>query len=777
MRVRGPLAPRGALSPAPPERSNEPLDPHVTATATRPKARSRRSTPAAPALAIDPAAARALAAGTVGDPFQLLGPQRDADGTVVRVYLPPAEAVDLLDAGSGEPLAALQPLQEPGLFAAWVPGSPRYRLRIRWPGGTVEETEDPYAFGLLLGELDLHLISEGCHHELARCLGAQVMSVDGIPGVRFAVWAPNARRVSVVGDFNARDGRRHPMRLRAGTGVWELFIPRLRAGTTYQFEILGRHGEHPLPLKADPVARQCEPAPRSGSIVASPEEFVWTDQAWLAQRASRQAVSAPLSIYEVHAPSWRRHDDGRPLDWDALGDTLIPYVRDMGFTHLELLPIMAHPFGGSWGYQPLGLYAPQAALGEPAAFARFVDRCHAQDLGVILDWVPAHFPTDAHGLVRFDGTALYEHEDPREGFHQDWNTLIFNLGRREVRGFVIGSALHWLERFHVDGLRVDAVASMLYRDYSRRPGEWLPNHLGGRENLESIDFLRQLNAVIATRHPGVMVIAEESTAFPGVSHGVDDGGLGFSYKWNMGWMHDSLAYMAQDPIHRRWHHDRMTFGLLYAFAERFVLPISHDEVVHGKGSLLRKMPGDRWQKFANLRAYLSLLWTHPGKKLLFMGSEFAQDAEWNHDTQLDWAALRDPLHGGAQQLVRDLNRLFVREPALHEADDRPQGFRWVIADDRDNSVFAFVRQSASGEALLVVCNFTPVPQFNYRVGVPRAGTWHELLNSDAAIYGGSNLGNGGAVYAQAQAAHGLCASVELCLPPLGTLILRPGESL
>ena len=745
----------------------------MTATATRQKRRPGRIAQSSATLSLDPAAARALAQGTVGDPFQLLGPHCDDEGLTVRVFLPPAESVDLLAADSGERIATMQPVQESGLFAARLPGSQRYRLRIRWPGGTVEETEDPYAFGVLLGELDLHLISEGSHHELARCLGAQVMSIDGIAGVRFAVWAPNARRVSVVGDFNARDGRRHPMRLRLGTGVWELFVPRLPAGTVYQFEILGRHCQHPLPLKADPVARQCEPAPRSGSVVARDDEFAWTDQEWMERRAARQAVSSPLSIYEVHAPSWRRHDDGRPLDWDALGDSLIPYVRDLGFTHLELLPIMAHPFGGSWGYQPLGLYAPQAALGEPAAFARFVDRCHAQGLGVILDWVPAHFPTDAHGLARFDGTALYEHEDPREGFHQDWNTLIFNLGRREVRGFVIGSALHWLERFHIDGLRVDAVASMLYRDYSRRPGEWIPNHLGGRENLEAIDFLRSLNAVIAARHPGVMVIAEESTAFPAVSHPVEAGGLGFAYKWNMGWMHDTLHYIQNDPIHRTYHHNEMSFGLIYAYSEHFILPISHDEVVHGKHSLIDKMPGDRWQKFANLRAYLTFMWMHPGKKLLFMGCEFGQWREWNHDQQLDWYLLQYSEHQGVQKLVADLNRLYRELPALHEQDCQPQGFQWLIGDDAANSVYAWLRWSSQGEPLLVVANFTPVPREGYRIGVPFGEQWQELLNSDAELYAGSNVGNLGAVAADEIASHGQPLSLALNLPPLGVLVMKP----
>jgi len=726
-------------------------------------------------LLSDPDAVKALAGGHLGDPFALLGPHPSAHGTVVRAYLPPAEAVAAID-GNGAVLATLQPLQTPGLFAGIIPSGLAYRLRIQWPGGRVQETEDPYSFGLLLGELDIYLLAEGSHLELGRCLGAQPMSVDGIAGVRFAVWAPNAQRVSVVGDFNVWDGRRHAMRKRVEAGVWELFIPRLPTGALYKYEILGPQGL--LPLKADPVALQVEPPPRNASVVPDATPFRWSDAAWLAARGANNALlHAPLSIYEVHAGSWRRLADqgGRPLDWDELGDQLIAHVVALGFTHIELLPVMGHPFSGSWGYQVLSQYAPQATFGEPSAFARFVDRCHAAGVGVILDWVPGHFPTDAHGLAWFDGTALYEHTDPREGFHQEWNTAIYNLGRREVHAFLVSSALHWIERYHVDGLRVDAVASMLYRDYARREGEWIPNKYGGRENIEAIDFLRHLNDAVAQRFPGALMIAEESTAWPGVTRSTRDWGLGFSYKWNMGWMHDTLRYMKLDPVHRSYDHHDMTFGLLYAFSERFVLPLSHDEVVHGKGSLIGRMSGDTWQRFANLRAYFAFMWTQPGKKLLFMGGEFGQDWEWNHDGQLDWAALEHPLHRGVQQLVGDLNRLYREQPALHVFDCDSAGFRWIIADDNSNSTYAYYRQGHADSApVIAVCNFTPVPRMRYRVGAPRAGVWREILNTDSELYGGSNLGNGGRLETSTTPSHGQPFSLELTLPPLATVLLRHG---
>ena len=704
-----------------------------------------------------------------GDPFAFLGPQRDADGALVRVWLPGALAVELLAAGSGEMLGAMQLEDASGLFSLRLDHEQAYRLRIHWPQGE-QEVEDPYSFGPLLGEIDLYLFAEGNHRRLGQCLGAQLTQIDGVPGVRFAVWAPNARRVSVVGDFNSWDGRRHPMRLRYPSGVWELFIPRLAAGEVYKYEILGPDGL--LPLKADPVALQGEIPPATGSRVAEPLNFTWHDDEWLARRREHQGHDQPLSIYEMHVGSWQ-HVDDRPPTWGELAERVIPYIREMGFTHIELLPVMEHPFGGSWGYQPLSMFAPTSRHGSPADFAAFVDACHRADIGVILDWVPAHFPTDEHGLARFDGTALYEYAHPFEGFHQDWNTCIYNLGRVEVHGFMLASALHWLRHFHIDGLRVDAVASMLYRDYSRKDGEWIPNCHGGRENLEAIEFLRHLNEVVSSEVPGALVIAEESTAWPGVSHPSAEGGLGFAYKWNMGWMHDSLAYIQQDPVHRSFHHHQLTFGLVYAFSEHFVLPISHDEVVHGKGSLLGKMPGDQWQQFANLRLFLGYMWMHPGKKLLFMGCEFGQWREWNHDQQLDWYLLRFAEHRGVQHLVRELNRLYRQYPALHRRDSHADGFQWLIGDDQRNSVFAWLRQGGDEAPLLVVLNFTPIPRNGYHVGVPRSGRWQVLLNSDDEAFQGSGAGSRGELECSVESAHGHGQSLSLNLPPLGMLVLAP----
>ncbi len=618
-------------------------------------------------LPLDPAAADALANARLADPFAVLGPHDGPQGRLVRAFLPGAECVEVRSRDGARLLGELSQGEPYGLFAGRLDGAEPYVLRIRWPSA-VQETEDPYSFGLLLGDLDLYLFNEGRHFELSFAMGARPMTIDGVPGVRFAVWAPNARAVSVVGDFDTWDERRHPMRLRQGAGVWELFVPRIGPGVRYKFAIVGPDGSR-LPLKADPLARQTEAPPATASIVGDTVPFPWGDEAWMAARADRQRAAAPIAIYEVHPGSWLRpaaDDPTRFPCWDDLTERLVPYVREMGFTHIEMLPVAEHPFTGSWGYQPLSLFAPSARFGPPEGFARFVDACHRADVGVIIDWVPAHFPTDAYGLARFDGTALYEHLDPREGFHQDWNTYIYNLGRREVQGFLIASAIHWLEHYHVDGLRVDAVASMLYRDYSRAAGEWIPNIYGGRENLESVEFLRHLNTVVPERCLGAVTIAEESTAWPGVTRAAADGGLGFDYKWNMGWMHDTLRYMETDPIHRRWHHNDLTFGLVYAFSERFILPVSHDEVVHGKGSLIGKMPGDVWQRMANLRAYLGFMWSHPGKKLLFMGCEFAQEREWSHDRELDWSLLDDPAHRGIQRLVRDLNRLYLQERALHE---------------------------------------------------------------------------------------------------------------
>ena len=713
----------------------------------------------------------ALVEGRHGDPFSILGDHRVEGERVIRAFMPGARGVDVVAREDGSRIGTLEMAHPAGLFAGPVGAAGPYRLRIRWPDA-VQEIEDPYSFGLLLGELDLHLIGQGTHYQLGRCLGAQAMSCEGVAGVRFAVWAPNARRVSVVGDFNSWDGRRLPMRLRGGAGIWELFVPGIGPGARYKYEIVGPGG-NVLPQKADPVARAAEAAPATASIVARSEPFPWTDGEWTAGRARRQALDAPISVYEVHPGSWLKlmEEGGRSLDWREMVDRLVPYVAALGFTHVEFMPIMEHPFGGSWGYQTLGLFAPTGRYGSPEDFAYFVDRCHASGIGVILDWVPAHFPTDAWGLAQFDGTPLYEHADPREGFHQDWNTLIFNLGRNEVKGFIIASAMEWLERYHVDALRVDAVASMLYRDYSRKSGEWVPNKYGGRENLESVEFFRHLNSIVHQREPGVLVIAEESTAWPGVTAPVEQGGLGFDMKWNMGWMHDTLQYMEKEPIYRRYDHHLMTFGMVYAYSEHFMLPLSHDEVVHGKGSMIRKMPGDDWQKFANLRAYYGFMWAFPGKKLLFMGGEIAQWREWNHDASLDWDLLDSPRHSGMQRLVGDLNRLYAAEPALHATDSDPQGFEWAGADDAEHSVLKFFRKDGSGGGrLLVVSNMTPVPRTDYRIDVPEAGTWREILNTDAERYGGANLGNGGEV--TTEAGNGGGPSLRLVIPPLATLVLK-----
>jgi 1,4-alpha-glucan branching enzyme len=694
------------------------------------------------------------------DPFSVRG-LHQCDGVwVVRTYQPGALKVELVD-----DKGAITAMDLGGGFFHGLPRKPpRYRLRIHWPGA-IQETEDSYSFGPVLGELDLYLFTEGAHWQLAEKFGAVPTIHEGIAGVSFAVWAPNAQRVSVVGDFNSWDGRRHPMRLRHEAGVWELFIPRLQPGETYKYEIIARDGTI-LPLRADPIARQAEHSPATASVIAPLPRFDWHDAQWLADRC--QGPDSAMSIYEVHAASWMRPEGASgTLSWDGLGDRLIPYVKALGFTHLELMPIMEHPFSGSWGYQPLSQFAPSSRYGTPQDFARFVDRCHREGLGVILDWVPAHFPNDAHGLAHFDGTALYEHADPREGFHPDWNTCVYNLGRREVQGWLIASALWWLKTFHIDGLRVDAVASMLYRDYSRKEGAWIPNIYGGRENLEAIEFLKRLNSVVAHECPGAITIAEESTAWPGVSAPVSDGGLGFSFKWNMGWMHDTLRYLSQDPIHRRWHHHDMTFGLLYAFSERFVLPLSHDEVVHGKGSLYGKIPGDKWQRLATLRAYFAFMWTHPGKKLLFMGGEFAQIAEWNHDASLEWHLLDDPAHRGVRLWVEELNCLYKRERDLFVTDAQPEGFRWLVSDDADNSVFAFARGS-----VVTVINMTPVPRSMYRLGVPHPGGWREILNSDSDHYGGGNIGNLGRLETVPEHSHGLSQSLILTLPPLGALILK-----
>ena len=712
------------------------------------------------------------------DPFAVLGPHVDVDGLCrIRVFQPGARTLELLDADGEQRLGAFE-LQHPeGLFEiVTVTELHDYRLRATWQAGGGAQFDDPYRHPPLLAEYDLWLFGEGTHLRPQTILGAEPCESLGVPGTRFAVWAPHASAVSVVGDFNLWDERRHPLRWRHEAGIWEIFLPGVGEGAAYKFSLRDAAGRS-LPQKADPFARRAELRPATASIVARLPQTVSPTEA----RRRANAIDAPISIYEVHLASWRRRADhrresgGSPFaDWGELAATLIPYAIDLGFTHLELLPVSEHPLDASWGYQPTGMYAPTARFGDPAGFHRFVEDCHRAGLGVIVDWVPAHFPADAHGLAKFDGTALFEYADPREGFHPDWNTLIYDFKKPQVKNFLIGSALYWLETFGIDGLRVDAVASMLYRDYSRRDGEWLPNIHGGRENLEAIALLRRLNEVIGAERPAAMTIAEESTAFPQVSRPTSVGGLGFHYKWNMGWMNDTLRYIGRDPVHRSHHHDELTFGLVYAFSEQFVLPISHDEVVHGKGSLLGRMPGDRWQKFANLRAYLGFMFAHPGKKLLFMGSEFAQEREWNHDSELDWFLLDDPLHAGVQRLVRDLNRLLRNTPALHRLDFDSAGFEWIVAGDREQSVIAFLRRATMTDPLiLAVSNFTPTIREGYRLGVPAAGTYRERLNTDSEHYGGSNVGTTfGEATSEPVPCHGHAQSVVLRLPPLATVFLE-----
>ena len=713
-----------------------------------------------------------LLAGRHTDPFALLGLHADGQGRLwLRALLPGASKVELLDALTSRTLVSLQP--HGALFESLVPRRRKrfdYRLAVAWADGSQGIYADAYAFGPQLGEADLALLAAGDHPRPFTLLGAHALEQDHIDGVRFAVWAPNARRVSVVGSFNQWDGRRHGMRLRHAAGIWEIFVPHAALGDLYKFEIIAANGEL-LPLKADPYARAAQLRPDTASIVAA----LPAARALPPERAAANARQAPLSIYEVHAASWRFGQGGRFASWEELALQLPAYAAGLGFTHLQLMPISEHPFDGSWGYQTLGLYAPTARFGEPEGFAVFVAACHAHGLGLLLDWVPAHFPSDAHGLAQFDGSALYEYADPREGFHRDWNTLIYNFGRNEVRQFLVGNALYWIERWGVDGLRVDAVASMLYRDYSRAAGEWIPNVEGGRENLEAIALLRQMNSRVGSETPGAITVAEESTSFPGVSAPVHAGGLGFHYKWNMGWMNDSLRYMQEDPVHRRWHHDKITFSLVYAFSENFVLPISHDEVVHGKGSMLAKMPGDNWQQFANLRAYYGFMWGHPGKKLLFMGQEFAQPGEWNHDAPVPWELLDDPRHAGVQRLVADLNRIYRELPALHRLDCEAAGFAWLDASDAEQSVLAWLRRDGQGGVVLVVSNFTPLPRLAYRLGVPQGHrAWKEVLNTDSSHYGGSNLGNLEAhLPTLNQPAQQQEQSILLTLPPLATIFLVP----
>jgi 1,4-alpha-glucan branching enzyme len=715
-------------------------------------------------------AVAAIVAGSHSDPFAVLGLHQVGTLWVARAFVPHAETLTAFSL-AGERLGELQRRDPAGFFEGEVAvgGRQPIHYRARNAGGEWV-VHDPFSFGPVLGPMDDYYLGEGSHLRLFDKLGAHAMEFEGVNGTHFAVWAPNARRVSVVGGFNDWDGRRHPMRLRLDSGVWEVFIPDVGPGQVYKYEIIGQDGRL-LPLKADPFAFQSEMRPRTASVVADPTPFKWTDGAYLEARAKQDWRRTPMSIYEVHLGSWRRRPDGSFPSYEQLAEQLVPYAVDMGFTHIELLPVTEHPYDPSWGYQPTGLYAPTARFGDPAGFARFVDAAHAAGLGVILDWVPAHFPTDEHGLARFDGTALYEHLDPRMGYHPDWNTAIYNFGRKEVAAFLLNNALYWLEKFHIDGLRVDAVASMLYLDYSRKPGEWVPNVHGGNHNLEAVEFLRRVNSECYHQHPGIFTIAEESTAWSGVSAPVHAGGLGFGFKWNMGFMNDTLRYMTRDAIHRRFHHNDMTFAALYAYSENYVLPLSHDEVVHGKGSLIAKMSGDDWQQFAALRAYYAFMWGWPGKKLLFMGQEFAQREEWSEGKGLDWWLLDASMHEGVRRLVAELNAVYREQPALHARDNEPEGFQWLIGNDHTNSVFAWVRQAPGSEPVVVISNMTPVPRDNYRVPMPKAGNWRERLNTDAGWYSGSNTGNQGLVVARESEVREHGPYAEMFLPPLATIYL------
>jgi 1,4-alpha-glucan branching enzyme len=712
-------------------------------------------------------------------PHAILGAHRTEGGVVVRALRPSAESVAVKPSrGKLVPMTEIHP---GGLFEAEIEGAKlplKYKLKVDYGSGGTFTLQDPYSFLPTIGELDLHLMGEGRHEDLYERLGAHVIEHGGAHGTAFAVWAPAARAVSVVGDFNSWDGRLHAMRSMGSGGIWELFLPDVGAGQRYKYEILTHDGE--ILLKADPYAQETELPPKTASVIHTPGH-AWSkdDARFLARRNESQALSEPISIYEVHLGSWRLNslEDNRPLTYSELADELSAYAQDMGFTHVELLPVMAHPFTGSWGYQVTGYYAPTPRYGSPDDLRAFIDKLHAKGIGVLLDWVPAHFPRDEFALARFDGTALYEHADPRRGAHPDWGTLVFNFGRYEVRNFLISNALFWLREYHVDGIRVDAVASMLYLDYSRREGEWVPNQFGGREDLDAVAFLKELNEVMYGREPGIISAAEESTAWPGVSRPTYLGGLGFGFKWNMGWMHDTLAYFQQDPIYRRYHHHELTFSLMYAFSENFVLPLSHDEVVHGKGSLYSKMGGsDPWQKLANLRALYAYMWAHPGKKLLFMGCELAQQAEWSHERSLDWHLLEQPAHAGIQSLVRDLNRIYRSEPALYELDSDPAGFSWLEPNDADNNVLAFARHSREGGRVVVfVANLSPVPRERYRLGLPRSGRWREVLNTDSSFYGGTDVGNLGGVAPEPIPWHNQPFSAEITVPPLAALWLIPEE--
>lgn len=719
-----------------------------------------------------------IADAQCSDIFAYLGKHYIGDGRYqIRSFFPSADAVDILDYENSNVIAAMERVHDAGIFCAQFNfDCGRYKYRAFFSGHAIE-VEDPYRFGSTIHEHDLYLYGEGTHERAYEFLGAHLMTIDGVPGCRFAVWAPNAQRVSVVADFNYWDGRRHTMRNLIPSGIWELFIPHVEAGTRYKFEIKSNDGTL-LPHKADPFGFYAQKPPEQASVVVDRHNYVWGDQHWQEQRWHRIKHDRPVAIYEVHLGSWMRvpEEGNRFLSYRELAAQLIPYIKDMGFTHVQCMPVSEFPFDGSWGYQPVGLYAPTSRFGSPDDFKYFVDQCHRNEIAVLIDWVPGHFPTDGHGLGRFDGTPLYEHADARKGFHPDWNTYIYNYGRKEVSNFLMANAIYWLDQFHIDGLRVDAVASMLYLDYSRDEGQWIPNVYGGRENLEAIDFIRLTNERVYKNFPDVMMVAEESTSWPGVSKPTNYGGLGYGYKWNMGWMNDSLEFMSKETIHRQYHHHDMTFSLYYAFSENFILPLSHDEVVHGKGSILSRMPGDPWQKFANLRTYYGFMWGHPGKKLLFMGCEFAQGPEWNHDSSLCWHQLEIKEHFGVQALIRDLNSLYLAKPALYENDFEEAGFEWIEADDRHNSIFAFYRKSVtSGKSIIVVSNFTPVPRPNYRLGVNKIGSYVELLNTDNSYYGGSGMTNPHPMTTQHVPWHYRDQSIEMTIPPLATVFLEIQE--
>lgn len=722
-----------------------------------------------------------LVEGHHEDPFEVLGPHEVTESgrraVAIRGFFPQSNQAWVVDASHGGPRRPMRRIHPAGLYEAICPiaddrPSSGYRLQVSDESGTEHTMHDPYAFPRLLSDYDLHLLGEGCHWRAYERLGAQLRTIDGIQGVNFAVWAPNANGVSVVGDFNGWDGRRHPMRKHIPSGFWELFVPGLDEGAIYKFEI--RHGGSKRE-KADPFGFAAELPPRTASKVTRLDKFTWNDSTWVENREKNQALDQPLSIYEVHLGSWQRggKDGSQWLGYRDLAHKLVEYCLEMGYTHLELMPINEHPFSGSWGYQPVGYFAPTSRHGSPEDFMYFVDYCHQNGIGVLIDWVPGHFPRDDHGLRQFDGTSLYEHADPRQGEHRDWGTLIFNYGRTEVRNFLISNALFWLDKYHIDGLRVDAVASMLYLDYSREEGDWIPNKYGGRENLEAVEFLKMFNEEVHLQFPGALTVAEESTSWTGVSRPTYVGGLGFSLKWNMGWMNDTLRYMKHEPIHRQYHHDELTFSLIYAFTENFILALSHDEVVHGKGSLLDQVPGDLWQKFANLRLLYGYMWTHPGKKLLFMGDDFGQWNEWNHDANLQWDLLQWESHQGLKKLVADLNALYKREPALHEVDFEGHGFEWVDCHNHQDSVLSYVRRAEDPKDFVVIaCNFTPVPRTEYRLGVPEMGYYEEIFNTDSTYYGGSNLGNGMGVAAEKLPWHDRAQSVEITLPPLATVVLK-----